>query len=89
MPIYIRMVLGLPAEATATAGVPSAQALGGRRSPWATGCGIPASVGPLPATNRGVGLLTIMVVGSLTPLAGDGFIRRLPITDTEVTGDIR
>src|ERR1700723_414131 len=56
---------GLPAEATDMAGGPSAQALAGRPSPWVNGFGIPDSAGLLPASNRGVGLLTTMAAGSL------------------------
>src|SRR6202041_1253967 len=89
-PIFIRMVPGLPAEATAMAGGPLALALGGRRSPWANGCGIPDSVGPSLATNPGAGLLTTMAVGFLTLLAADGFIRRQSTTDmAEVMGVTR
>ena len=71
------------------AGAPSAQAWGGRRSPWVNGCGIPVSAGLLPVINPGVGLLTIMEAGSLTPLAADGFIRRHLISATEATADTR
>src|SRR5580658_1508729 len=88
-PIFIRTALGLPAAATGMAGGPSAQAWAGRRSRWANGLWIPVSAGLLQATSRGVGLLTIMVVGCLTPIAADGSIRHHLISATEVTVDTR
>ncbi len=90
-PIFTPTALGLPVEGTDMAGGPSAQASAGRRSPWVNGFGIQVSAGLLPASNRGVGLLTTMAVGSLTLLVADGFIRRQSITDMgmEVMGGTR
>src|SRR5580700_10500494 len=84
-PIFILTALGPPAGGTATAGGLSAQAWGGRPSAWANGYGIPVLAGLLPAPNLGVGLLTTMAAGSLTPRVADGFILPQPISDTEAT----
>src|SRR5580700_12138298 len=62
-PISTPTAPGLLVEALAMDGGPSAQASAGLRLPWANGCGIPASAGLLPATNRGAGLLTTMAAG--------------------------
>src|SRR5579859_6690814 len=84
-PIFTPMARGFPAVGSDTAGGPSALVSAGRRLPWANGCGILVSAGPLPATSPGVGLPITMAAGSLMILAAAGFIRRQFITDSEVT----